>query len=47
MTKHEIGGKNYETIVNVWKTFEMKNYHDSYLKCDVVLLALKVLKPNP
>lgn len=50
MTKHEIGGKNYETIVNVWKTFEMKNmknHHDSYLKCDVVLLALKVLKPNP
>ena len=41
MTKHEIGGKNDENVVNSWKTFEMKNikdYHDLYLKCDVVLL---------
>ena len=44
LIKHEISDKNYENVVNVWKTFEIKNlkdYHDLYLKswCDVLLLA--------
>ena len=34
--------KEYEHVLNVWKKFEMKtmkDYHDLYLKCDVLLLA--------
>ena len=35
-------GKEYEQVFKVWKKFgmkTMKDYHDLYLKCDVLLLA--------
>ena len=34
--------KEYEHVFKVWNTFQMitmKDYHDLYLKCDVLLLA--------
>ena len=34
--------KEYDHVVKVWNKFEMKtkkDYHDFYLKCDVLLLA--------
>ena len=34
--------KVYKHVFMVWNTFEMKSikdYHDLYLKCDVLLLA--------
>ena len=34
--------KEYEHVLKVWSKFEMKtmtDYHDLYLKCDVLLLA--------
>ena len=37
-----ISDKNYEHVLNVWKAFKMntiKDYHDLYLKVDVLLLA--------
>ena len=42
MTKHEFSDKNYKHFVSVLKIFEkmiMKDYHDLYLKYDVLLLA--------
>ena len=42
LAKHEISDKNYEHFANEWKMFEMKNvkdYHDLYLKLNVLLLA--------
>ena len=42
MTNRTIIGKNYEHVFNVWKSFKMstmKDYHDLYLKVDVLLLA--------
>ena len=39
---NEINEKEYERTVNVWKLFKIKNlgqYHDLYLKTDVLLLA--------
>ena len=38
----KITDKEYEHVINVWKKTEMKtmkDYHDLYLKCDVLLLA--------
>ena len=38
----EMGDKDYEHVVKVWSTFEMKtmgDYHDLYLKCRTLLLA--------
>ena len=42
LTDRKISDKKYEHVLNVWNTFEMKtmkDYHDLYLKCDVLLLA--------
>ena len=42
LTDRKITDKEYEHHLNVWKKFEMKtmkDYHDLYLKCDVLLLA--------
>ena len=42
LTGRRISGKEYENVVNVSKKYEMKtmkDYHDLYLKCDVLLLA--------
>ena len=42
MTNRAISDKNYEHILNVWKAFKMnimKDYHDLYLKVDVLLLT--------
>ena len=38
----KISDKEYEHVLKVWNKFEMKtmkDYHDLYLKCDVLLLA--------
>ena len=38
----KVNDKEYEHVLNVWKKFEIetiKDYHDLYLKCDVLLLA--------
>ena len=42
LTDRQNTDKEYEHVINVWEKFEMKtvkNYHDLYLKCDVLLLA--------
>ena len=42
LTNRKISDKEYEHVLNVWKKLEMKtmkDYHDLYLKCDVLLLA--------
>ena len=42
LTDRKISEKEYEPILKVWKEFEietMKNYHDLYLKCSILLLA--------
>ena len=42
LTGKKISSKEYEHILNVWNKFEMKtmkDFHDLYLKCDVLLLA--------
>ena len=42
LINHGISNKNYEHVLNVWKVFKMhsmKEYHDLYLKVDVLLLA--------
>ena len=41
-TGKKISDNNYEHVLKVWNKFEMKtmkDYHDLYLKCDVLLLA--------
>ena len=42
LTDREISDKECVHVPNVWKKIErktMKDYHDLYLKCDVLLLA--------
>ena len=42
LTNRKITDKEYEHVLDVWNKFErktMKDYHDLYLKCDVLLLA--------
>ena len=42
LTHRKISDKEYEHVLNVWKKFEMKtmkDYHNLYLKCDILLLA--------
>ena len=42
LTDRKIGDKEYEHVLNVWNKFEiklMKDYHNLYLKCDVLLLV--------
>ena len=42
LTDRQNTDKEYEHVINIWEKFEMKtvkNYHDLYLKCDVLLLA--------
>ena len=42
LTGKKISDEEYEYVLKVWNKFEMKtmkDYHDLYLKCDVLLLA--------
>ena len=42
LTSKKISDKNYEHVLEVWNIFQMKtmkDYHDLWLKCDVLLLA--------
>ena len=42
LTDKKISDKEYEHALTVWNMFEiklMKDYHDMYLKCDVLLSA--------
>ena len=42
LTNHAISDKSYEDVLNVWKVFSikiMKNFHDLYLKRNVLLLV--------
>ena len=42
LTDRKISDKEYENVLNVGKKLQvktMKDYHDLYLKCDVLLLA--------
>ena len=42
MKDKKISDKEYEHVTKVWHRFEMKtmkDYHDLYLKCNVLLLA--------
>ena len=40
LTHRKVSDKEYENVLNVWKKIEMKamkDFHDLYLKCDVLL----------
>ena len=42
LTDRKISYKEYAHVINVWKIYEiktMKDYHDLYLVCGVLLLA--------
>ena len=42
LTWKKINDKEYDHVLKVWNKFKMqtmKDYHDLYLKCDVLLLA--------
>ena len=42
LTVKKINDKEYYHVLNVWNKFEMKimkDFHDLYLKCDVLILA--------
>ena len=42
LTGKKISNKEYDHVLKVWNKSEMKtmkDYHDLYLKCDVLLLA--------
>ena len=48
MTKCEVNDENYEHVAIALKTFRMKNmeeYHNFYLKIDVLFLADFILWP--
>ena len=38
-TGRKITDKEYEHVLNVWNKYEIKDYQDFYLKCDILLLA--------
>ena len=43
LTSKKIYDEKYNHILKVWNTFEMKTmkyYHNLYLKCDILLLAV-------
>ena len=45
LTDRKISDKGYDHVLNIWKRFEMKrmkDYHDLYLKCDVLLFFKKI-----
>ena len=45
LTDRKISDKGYDRVLNVWKRFEMKrmkDYHNLYLKCDVLLFFKKI-----
>ena len=42
LTNRKINSEKHEHVLNVWNNFEMKtmkDYHDLYLKCDILYLA--------
>ena len=42
LTAKKISNKEYDHVLKVWNKLEMKamkNYHDLYLKCDILLFA--------
>ena len=42
LTGKKVGDKEYDNVLEVWNKFKMKmikDYHDFYLKCDVLLLS--------
>ena len=42
LSDRKINDKGYEHVINIWGNFEMKtikDYHNLYVKCDVLLLA--------
>ena len=42
LNNRKVNSKEYEHVLNIWNKFgmkTMKDYHDLYLKCDVLLLA--------
>ena len=42
LTDSKISDEEYEVVLNVWNKFQMKTMkdcHDLYLKCDILLLA--------
>ena len=42
LTDTKVSGKKYKHVLKVWNKFEikmMKDYHNLYLKCDILLLA--------
>ena len=45
----KISDKKYEHVLNVWNNFEMeivKDYHNLYLKCDVLSLVFEKFRNN-
>ena len=43
LTDRKISDKEYDHVLKVWNKFEMKtmkDYHNLYLKCDVLLLVV-------
>ena len=47
LTGKRINDKEHEHVLKVWNKFEMKkmkDYHDLYLKCDILLLAKTFVK---
>ena len=46
LTGKNISDKEGQNVLKVWNKFEvkmMKDYHDLYLKCDILILAMKTL----
>ena len=43
LTDRKLSDKEYDHVLKVWNKFEMKtmkDYHNLYLKCDVLLLVV-------